>query len=732
STIVAGVTGNVLKLGAAVEGAALAVVGFTAQVASGLDKLYWQAQRTGGAAEQIKSLGYAVSQAGGSIEGLNSSLEGVAKFLRNNPGGEGFLRNMGIQTRDTNGKLRDTASLVALVGERLSAMPHYRANQYAGILGIDENTLMAMRRGIGGYAADYKKIIKALGYNPEIAAKHANAFMTQMTQLKLVAGSAKDKIGGELARILTPSVEKFTNLILDNWPTIEKVIMSVVKAILKMAEIIDQLVYRGAKGIQDLISWWKRLDEGSQNLIKIFGAVLTAWWALNTGFLTSPIGIITSLLAALFLLYDDYQGWKEGKNSAFDWGKWGPGLKKVKAEIEELTRNFKELGTEILALLGIDPTKWSLKFEFEDFAKSLGELSKTLSHLLAALNHLNDGNFTLAWEELKQAWNGDETNKRDVRPVGIDAAERHREAFINAMPDVYMRANNWLNEFLGIAPAKPKVLGSPVTEATLDIPTGDPEIDALKAKTRRGEMTLDELNSIMSGAPQKGKPLLDSMAGYFSMLEKKHGLDSGLLHGIAMTESSGNPNAIGKQTKFGKAKGMFQFMPATAAQFGLKGDDVFDPYKAGEAAARYLGYLRRLHKGDKDKMLASYNWGEGRVLKNGIKNLPKETRDYLPRVKYHMARAPKANSKNSNFNFDPRMLGNAMANIGNMLGHMDPKTLDNATANINNMLSHTGYTPKRLELLANNQPNQTTIAPYYNINVSGVESPHEAAALTGE
>ncbi|MDE9456178.1 lytic transglycosylase domain-containing protein, partial [Xenorhabdus bovienii] len=214
----------------------------------------------------------------------------------------------------------------------------------------------------------------------------------------------------------------------------------------------------------------------------------------------------------------------------------------------------------------------------------------------------------------------------------------------------------------------------------LDIPTGDPEIDGLKAKVRRGEMTLDEINSIMSGAPQKGKPLLDSMAGYFAMLEKKHGLDSGLLHGIAMTESSGNPNAIGKQTKFGKAKGMFQFMPATAAQFGLKGDDVFDPYKAGEAAARYLGYLRRLHKGDEDKMLASYNWGEGRVLKNGIKNLPKETRDYLPRVKYHMARAPKANSKNSNFNFDPRMLGNAMANIGNMLGHMDPKTLDNATA----------------------------------------------------
>ncbi|MDE1477561.1 hypothetical protein KKJ01_04725 [Xenorhabdus bovienii] len=336
STIVAGVTGNVLKLGAAVEGAALTVVGFTAQVASGLDKLYWQAQRTGATAEQIKALGYAMHQAGGSVEGLNSSLEGVAKFLRNNPGGEGFLRNMGIQTRDTNGKLRDTASLVALVGERLSAMPHYRANQYAGILGIDENTLMAMRRGIGGYASDYQRIMKTMGYNPTTAAKHANIFMTELYKLKTVMGVGKDKIGGELARVLTPSMTKFTNLILKHWPTIEKIIMSVVKAILTLSEMLGQLVYRGAKGIQDLIGWWKKLDEGSKDLIKTFGLIAAAWLALNSKFLMSPIGIITALMAALLLLYDDYQTWKEGGKSLIDWSQWEGTIEKVGENIKQL------------------------------------------------------------------------------------------------------------------------------------------------------------------------------------------------------------------------------------------------------------------------------------------------------------------------------------------------------------------------------------------------------------
>ncbi|MBD2782670.1 lytic transglycosylase domain-containing protein [Xenorhabdus szentirmaii] len=750
NSMVAGVTANVLKLGAAVEGAALAVVGFTAQVANGLDKLYWQAQRTGGAVEQIKSLGYAVSQAGGTVEGLNSSLEGVAKFLRNNPGGEGFLRNMGIQTRDANGKLRDTASLVALVGERLSALPTYRANQYASILGIDENTLMAMRRGIGGYASDYHRIIKTLGYNPEVASQHANAFMTQMYQLKLVMGSAKEKVGGELARVLTPSVEKFTKYILANWPAIEKIIMSVVKAILTMSEILGQLVFRGAKGIQDLIGWWKQLDDGSQNLIKAFGLIAAAWWALNLKFLASPIGIVMSLLAALFLLYDDYQTWKEKGNSFFDWSEWNSSLEYILKKLDEfkewfknspIGQWFKDTNSEV-DLLQAAFAGLATYLAVSWVGKILGAFGKIGSSLkwlgkLAAVAMVIDSYGRLGDIQKEAKENGVDVGTHLYNKIKEN--EKNAEAFLT-WDDI----RNWATG------SKEVKTGNHVTQDTLDIPTGDPKIDALKAKTRRGEMTLDELNSIISGTPQKGKPLLESMAGYFSMLEKKYGLNPGLLYGIAMTESSGDPNAIGKQTRFGKAKGMFQFMPDTAAQYGLKGDDIFDPYKAAEAAARYLSYLLKLHNGDIDKMLASYNWGETRVLKKGISNLPKETKNYLPRVKSHMANAPKASPQNSNF--DPRMFDNALANISNMVGSIDPRIIDNAMVNISNMVGSIGpriinnaqanidnmmsqsvpYTAQLLLAGTGSASNQTTISPTYNVNVSGVESPREAAVLTSE
>lgn len=40
-SVLAGTTANVIKMGLAVEGAALSVVAFTAKIASGLDNLYW-------------------------------------------------------------------------------------------------------------------------------------------------------------------------------------------------------------------------------------------------------------------------------------------------------------------------------------------------------------------------------------------------------------------------------------------------------------------------------------------------------------------------------------------------------------------------------------------------------------------------------------------------------------------------------------------------------------------
>jgi membrane-bound lytic murein transglycosylase D len=97
-----------------------------------------------------------------------------------------------------------------------------------------------------------------------------------------------------------------------------------------------------------------------------------------------------------------------------------------------------------------------------------------------------------------------------------------------------------------------------------------------------------------------------------------------------------------------RALGMWQFIASTGYKFGLKRDpyidERLDPYKSTHAA---IAYLQELHDifGDWKTVLAAYNCGEGRVLREIRKQninylddfwdlyqrLPRETAQYVPR-----------------------------------------------------------------------------------------------------
>ncbi|HEY5552837.1 MAG TPA: lytic transglycosylase domain-containing protein [Opitutaceae bacterium] len=110
---------------------------------------------------------------------------------------------------------------------------------------------------------------------------------------------------------------------------------------------------------------------------------------------------------------------------------------------------------------------------------------------------------------------------------------------------------------------------------------------------------------------------------------------------IAEVESSFNPKA---QSPVG-ARGLFQFMPATAKHYGLSTfpfDERTDPEKSARAAAQYLKVLHGRFN-DWPLAIAAYNAGEGRVgrllerhtardFDTIAPRLPAETRLYVPKV----------------------------------------------------------------------------------------------------
>ena len=123
---------------------------------------------------------------------------------------------------------------------------------------------------------------------------------------------------------------------------------------------------------------------------------------------------------------------------------------------------------------------------------------------------------------------------------------------------------------------------------------------------------------------------------------------------LALQESDFEPYVSGKWTRFGFAKGMWQFIPATAREYGLRtgpleGSPAHDPdderqnwQKATVAAAKYIQHLySKKTQASGLLVMASYNWGERRVIPliDSLAPNPSE-RNFWQLVERYKARIP--------------------------------------------------------------------------------------------
>lgn len=151
-------------------------------------------------------------------------------------------------------------------------------------------------------------------------------------------------------------------------------------------------------------------------------------------------------------------------------------------------------------------------------------------------------------------------------------------------------------------------------------------------------------NQFLRNSLERGKPLMPTLR---RELEAHH--MPPLLHYLALIESGYKSTAVSPA----KAAGLWQFMPATAKQYGLEvsksNDERLDNAKATRAAAQYLRNLTMEFGGESLLLvLAGYNRGENGVrralkkLENPFKDrdywrlvemelIPEETAKYVPR-----------------------------------------------------------------------------------------------------
>jgi hypothetical protein len=159
-----------------------------------------------------------------------------------------------------------------------------------------------------------------------------------------------------------------------------------------------------------------------------------------------------------------------------------------------------------------------------------------------------------------------------------------------------------------------------------------------------GLPNIDERSAINLGQAHWAAPArFQQLRPTLERILQREGLPA-QLSAVVLVESGGRPTAVSPKD----ARGLWQFIPATAQRYGHSvtpvRDDRLDAENATRAAARYLRDLH-LRFGDWPLALAAYNAGEDAVQRaletlkgadfwrlSSKKLLPEETRKYVPAV----------------------------------------------------------------------------------------------------
>lgn len=245
-----GVAGVVAAIGAA----ALAVGAGIASFAANMEKLYDEARRGASSASGIKALERTAENFGAAAGSAGRAVQTLASTLRKNPAVEGVLLGWGVETRDKNGNLRDTADMLKDVAKAMAGMDYQTALGFSEGLGISEDLLLAMRRD--GFSEEFDKQ-KKIQEQMDKAAESAKRFMAVLREISDRFTAVGAIIGEKLIKALGPQMEETAKWFEQNGDKIGSVVAGIADAVIAAGSVITPVLSRIAEGWRNIYGWVK-------------------------------------------------------------------------------------------------------------------------------------------------------------------------------------------------------------------------------------------------------------------------------------------------------------------------------------------------------------------------------------------------------------------------------------------------------------------------------------------
>ena len=298
------------------------------------------ATKVGGTARDIQRYGYAAKMSGSSQEELNACLGIFSKNLANAVQGKNktlvnVFKQLGISMTDANGKMRTTTELLPDIANamRSQATESQKAYIATQLFGRGGQSLIQMleggAEGLNALTAEAERMGIVVDQDGVDSAK---AFGDNLDRLKFSLLGVSLSIGQHIIPIIEPMINAFREWIITNR---EMIATAIVDYCREFAETLKQIDFKalvttmidfvkqcnsifkalgGLKTVAIAISaiFASKLLTSIFGIVSAVGALTKAVWGLGMAILSTPVGWILAVIAAvIYAIYMIYNHWDE-------------------------------------------------------------------------------------------------------------------------------------------------------------------------------------------------------------------------------------------------------------------------------------------------------------------------------------------------------------------------------------------------------------------------------------
>ncbi|MGR7993831.1 M15 family metallopeptidase [Xanthobacter sp. ZOL 2024] len=261
-------------LAAGLTAAAATIQATVVAVSKSFDNLYFAAQRTNSTVAGIKALSYAFSQIGASGAEAQSSLEGLSKALRTNPGTAKWLNAQGIATEG-----RKTEAILSDIFEKFGKMPQYLGYQFAEVVGVSEETFNKAAKQwpqVIKWAKEFEATQARFGVDPDKAAESSNKLMTSFRALQMDLDALFTKITVALQPQLNHLMADIAKWFEEHQEQIVRILNQILEAVKGLITDFGSLL-KALEPVADKFAEMVELLTGEKNSLKVALEVILAF-----------------------------------------------------------------------------------------------------------------------------------------------------------------------------------------------------------------------------------------------------------------------------------------------------------------------------------------------------------------------------------------------------------------------------------------------------------------------